>query len=121
MELDAGAAIYALGYSGIFKIATPTDATASCPAMLLSEEDSQYQRGVEETLNSMIADQASANAATYIDVYGPSAGKTACDLPVLRWIEPIVPVNAAAPLHPNIMGMLGITDLIVAQATATSP
>jgi lysophospholipase L1-like esterase len=120
-QRSPAANVYVLGYSGIFRIATPTDATASCPAMLVSEEDAQYLRGIEEALNAMIATQAGANAATYIDVYGPSAGKTACDLPVLRWIEPIVPVNAAAPLHPNIVGMMGVADLIVRQATGTSP
>lgn len=115
-ERSPAATIYVLGYSAIFKIATPTDSTASCPAMLVGEEDAQYLRGVQEALNAMIATQAGANGATYIDVYGPSAGKTACDLPVLRWLEPIVPVNAAAPIHPNIVGMLGVADLIVAQA-----
>lgn len=35
---------------------------------------------------------------------------------LLRWIEPIVPVNAAAPLHPNINGMIGVTGLVEAAA-----
>ena len=83
-DRSPAARILVLGYSGIFKIATATDTSASCPAMLVGEGDAQYLRGIEEALNAMIADQAAANAsigATYVDVYGPSAGKTACDLP----------------------------------------
>ncbi len=108
------AVVDVLGYPGIFLIGATADAPASCPAMLVGEEDAKYLRGVEEALNQMIHDQATANGATYVDVYGPSAGKTACDLPVLRWVEPIVPVNAAAPIHPNIIGMSGVAQLIVA-------
>jgi lysophospholipase L1-like esterase len=110
------ARVLVLGYPGIFKIGTTPDAPASCPAMLVGDDDALYLRGVEEALNAMIRTQARTNRATYVDVYGPSAGKTACDLPVLRWVEPIVPVNAAAPIHPNLMGMIGMADLIVAKA-----
>ena len=115
-QRSPAARIFVLGYSGIFKIG-PDGSPASCPAMLVGESDAQYLRGIQVALNAMIAEQAAANAAigaTYVDVYGPSEGKTACDLPVLRWIEPIVPVNAAAPIHPNLVGMLGVADLIVA-------
>ena len=108
------AAIYVLGYSGIFKIGP----TARCEAMGVGEEDAQYLRGVQEALNAMIqsvADEAGlgySDAAEYVDVYGPSAGHTACDLPALRWVEPIVPVNAAAPVHPNLGGMTAIRDIL---------
>jgi lysophospholipase L1-like esterase len=108
------AAVYVLGYPGIFEFGP----TASCPAMLVGEEDAQYLRGIQEALNGMIADVAGANAATYVDVYTPSAGYTACDLPVVRWVEPIVPVNAAAPVHPNLVGMLAMADIV---ETAVSP
>jgi lysophospholipase L1-like esterase len=110
-----GAAIYVLGYSGIFKIGP----TASCEAMLVGEEDAQYLRSIQEALNAMIASVAEepgrgySDATSYVDVYGPSAGHTACDLPAIRWVEPIVPVNAAAPVHPNLGGMTAIRDILV--------
>lgn len=104
------AAIYVLGYSAIFKIG----AEASCPAMGVGEEDAQYLRSIQEALNAMIESVADASGvATYVDVYGPSAGHTACDLPVVRWLEPLVPVNAAAPIHPNLGGMSAIRDILV--------
>ena len=106
------ATVLVLGYPGIFMFGP----TASCPAMLVGEGDALYLRGIQEALNGMIAEQAAANSATYVDVYTTSAGKTACDLPVLRWIEPIVPVNAAAPIHPNINGMAGMAGEVAKAA-----
>ena len=100
--------IYLLGYSSIFRLGP----VASCPAMGVGEEDAQYLRGIQEALNGMIEEAAAIGGATYVDVYGPSAGRSACDLPALRWLEPIVPVNAAAPIHPNLNGMLGVSDLL---------
>jgi lysophospholipase L1-like esterase len=107
--------IFVLGYPGIFKLGP----TASCQAMLVGEEDAQYLRSVQEALNAMIQEAADApetgyaGVTTYVDVYGPSAGHTACDLPVLRWVEPIVPVNAAAPVHPNLGGMTAIKEILI--------
>jgi len=109
------AAIYVLGYSGIFKIGP----TARCAAMGVGEEDAQYLRSVQEALNAMIqsvaeeAGRSYSAVTSYVDVYGPSAGHTACDLPVIRWVEPIVPVNAAAPVHPNLGGMTAIKDILL--------
>ena len=107
--------VHVLGYSGIFKIG----ATASCEAMGVGEEDAQYLRGIQEALNEMIRSVAQepglphSDATSYVDVYGPSAGHTACDLPAIRWVEPIVPVNAAAPVHPNLGGMTAIKDILL--------
>lgn len=107
--------IHVLGYSGIFAIGE----TASCPAMGVGEEDAQYLRSIQEALNAMIRsvaeapDRSYSAAAGYVDVYGPSAGHTACDLPLVRWVEPFVPVNAAAPVHPNLGGMTAIRDILV--------
>lgn len=109
------AEIHVLGYPGIFAIGP----TASCPAMGVDEGDAQYLRSIQEALNDMIRSVADDPASTYsdvtayVDVYAPSAGHTACDLPAIRWVEPIVPVNAAAPVHPNLGGMTAICDILV--------
>jgi lysophospholipase L1-like esterase len=113
-ERAPAADIVVLGYPGIFSMGEQ----ASCPAMGVGEEDARYLRGVQEALNAMIAEQAAANGATYVDVYGPSEGKTACDLPVLRWVEPLVPLNAAAPIHPNLTGMIEMADVLGEAVTA---
>jgi hypothetical protein len=62
----------------------------------------------------MLAEQAAANGAELIDWYTASIGKDACQPPVVRWVEPVVPVNAAAPIHPNLGGMLGASALLTA-------
>ncbi len=109
------AKVYVLGYSAIFKIGQ----TARCEAMGVGEQDAQYLRSIQEALNAMIASVAGASDRTYsevtsyVDVYAPSAGHTACDLPAIRWVEPIVPVNAAAPVHPNLGGMTAIRDILI--------
>lgn len=111
------AKIYVLGYSAIFKIG----ATARCEAMGVDEADAQYLRGVQEALNSMIESVADdpgreySAITRYVDVYAPSAGHTACDLPAIRWVEPIVPVNAAAPVHPNLGGMTAIKNILLVE------
>ena len=111
------AAVYVLGYPGIFRIG----ATASCEAMFVGEEDARYLRGIHEALNAMIhsvadeGDRTYSDVTRYVDVYGPSEGHTACDLPVIRWVEPVVPVNAAAPVHPNLGGMTAISGILVEQ------
>ena len=45
-----------------------------------------------------------------------SLGKDACKSSGTRWVEPLVPGNAAAPFHPNARGMAGVTPAVVAAA-----
>ena len=54
----------------------------------------------------------------YVDTYGPSEGHDACAAPASRWIEPLIPDAAAAPLHPNAVGEQGMADAIVAAVKA---
>jgi hypothetical protein len=49
----------------------------------------------------MMASEAAANGAELIDWYTASIGHDACKPPVIRWVEPVVPVNAAAPVQPE--------------------
>jgi hypothetical protein len=32
---------------------------------------------------------------------------------VVRWVEPAVPVHAAAPFHPNLGGMQGTAEVLL--------
>lgn len=84
------------------------------PQMPITRQDVPYVRAKQVELNQMLADQAALNGAEVIDWYGASVGRDACQPPVIRWVEPVVPVNAAAPIHPNLGGMLGASDLLVA-------
>jgi len=84
------------------------------PQMPITEGDVPYVRAKQKELNAMLAAQAAANNAELVDWYTASLGHDACQPPVIRWVEPVVPVNAAAPVHPNLGGMMGASDLLVA-------
>jgi hypothetical protein len=73
-----------------------------------------YVPAKQKELNAMPAAQAAASGAGLIDWYTASIGHDACEPPVIRWVEPVVPVNAAAPLHPNLGGMIRASKLLTA-------
>jgi hypothetical protein len=62
---------------------------------------------------------ASTSAADAGDLpaYAASRGHDACQIPLVRWVEPAVPASAAAPIHPNLQGMQAMANLVVAAAT----
>jgi lysophospholipase L1-like esterase len=92
----------------------PDEGPGCWPQMPVTDGDVPYVRAKEKELNAMLAAQAAANGAEVLDWYTASIGHDACKLPVIRWVEPVVPVNAAAPLHPNLGGMLGASQLLTA-------
>ena len=83
--------------------------------MPFAYSDVSYLRAKHVELNAMLAAAAAAHGAAYVDDYSASVGRDACRSSSVRWVEPLVPGNAAAPFHPNARGMAGIAPL-VAQA-----
>jgi lysophospholipase L1-like esterase len=106
------ARILVVNYSAIL----PHSGPGCYPQMPIADGDVPYMRAKQEELNGMLAQQAAANGARVVDVYAASAGHDACQPPGIRWVEPVVPVNAAAPLHPNLLGMQAMSSLVVAAA-----
>jgi lysophospholipase L1-like esterase len=104
------ARVIAVNYAAIL----PDEGPGCWPQMPVTDGDVPYVRAKEKELNAMIAAQAAANGAELLDWYTASIGKDACKPPVIRWVEPVVPVNAAAPVHPNLGGMLGASELLTA-------
>jgi hypothetical protein len=104
------ARVFVVNYAAIL----PDEGPGCWPQMPVTDGDVPYVRAKEKELNAMIAAQAAANGAGLIDWYTASIGHDACKLPVIRWVEPVVPVNAAAPLHPNLGGMIGASELLTA-------
>ena len=90
----------------------PDTGTGCWPQMPITAGDVPYVRAKQKELNAMMATQAAANGAELIDWYTASIGHDACQPPVIRWVEPVVPVNAAAPIHPNLGGMMGASALL---------
>jgi lysophospholipase L1-like esterase len=88
------------------------------PQVPLAFSDVPYVRGIHLALNDMLRAQASAAGARYVDTYGPSNGRDACRGSGTRWVEPLIPGNAAAPFHPNARGMQAFGPMVAAAATA---
>ena len=103
-----------VNYAAIF----PTGGSGCWPQVPIAWADVPYLRGIQTALNSMLAQQAGANGAKIVDAYTASSGRDACKGSGTRWVEPLIPGNAAAPYHPNARGMTGVTSAVVAAATA---
>jgi hypothetical protein len=54
--------------------------------------------------NAMLAEQAAANDAEYVDTYDESVGHDVCTGPRTRWFEGLIPTSPAFPIHPNARG-----------------
>ena len=108
------ARIYVVGYPAI----VPDTGSGCWPSVPLAWNDVPYLRSTHKSLNAMLAQQAAANGATYVDVYTPSIGHDACRSSGTRWVEPLVPGNLAAPFHPNARGMDGMAAVVSAAIQA---
>jgi len=71
-------------------------------------------RAVHKELNATLAQQAAANGGKLIDWYTGSIGHDACKGPLVRWVEPWIPLDPAAPLRPNLTGMRRASALLSA-------
>jgi len=79
--------------------------SGSCyPMVPLSPDDIRYIDELLRRINAMIARQAAANDAEFVDTYADSGGHDVCKLPPTRWFEGLVPTEPAFPLHPNAKG-----------------
>jgi hypothetical protein len=107
-----GARVYVLNYPAIF----PETGNGCWPQMPVSFSDAPYLRATEQHLDAMIATQAAANGATLVNWYNASIGHDACKSSSVRWVEPLIPNQPAAPIHPNLAGMQGAANLLVAAA-----
>jgi lysophospholipase L1-like esterase len=102
--------VLVVNYSAIL----PHSGSGCWPRMPVTPRDVAWLRSKHEELNAMLAQQAAANGAGLVDVYAASVGRDACTGSGTRWVEPYVPGNVAAPLHPNLRGMQAMANLVVA-------
>lgn len=103
------AKVYVTNYPAIF----PETGIGCYPQEPIAFNDVGYLRSKQQQLNSMIATQAAANGANLINWYAASIGHDSCKSSSNRWVEPLVPGSAAAPVHPNRRGMDGVAALLV--------
>ena len=96
----------------------PETGSGCWPQVPLAYADVPYLRAKQKALNAMLQTAAANNGATYVDDYTASIGKDACRSSGTRWVEPLVPGNAAAPFHPNARGMAGVAVSVAASTSA---
>ncbi len=87
-----------------YPAAAPTDGSSCYPLVPLSPDDLAYLDELLRRTNTMLAEQAAAHDAEYVDTYTDSVGHDVCKLPPTRWFEGVVPTMPAYPVHPNALG-----------------
>lgn len=92
----------------------PVDGTACWPLVPITAGDIKYFNGLEQELNQVIAADAAANNATFVDTWSSSIGHDACKPPGVAWVNGIVPTSVAFPLHPNQMGEANMARQVLA-------
>jgi lysophospholipase L1-like esterase len=114
-QRSPSARVYVVDYLDIL----PVTGNGCWPQMPLTFADVPYLRAKEVELNGMLATTAAAHHARLVDAYTASIGRDACQLPTSRWVEPVVPINPAAPVHPNAAGMVGTAAAVAARVVGT--
>jgi hypothetical protein len=107
------AKVFAVGYIPIF----PADARP-CLDLPTWPSDAAWMAAKQVELNAKIRERAVANGVTFVPGVTDAFAHNACSGPANRWLEPLVPLSPAAPLHPNSAGTQGVADRIVAAVRA---
>jgi hypothetical protein len=109
-ERSPSAKVLVVNYAAIL----PESGGGCWPQVPLAYADVPYLRAKQKALNAMLQSAAANNGAIYVDDYTASIGKDACRSSGTRWVEPLVPGNAAAPFHPNARGEAGVAVVVTA-------
>jgi lysophospholipase L1-like esterase len=99
-QRSPNARVAIVGYPDVL----PKNGESCYPMVPLSPDDIRYIDELIVRINAMIAGQAAANDADFVDTYADSGGHDVCKLPPDRWFEGLVPTEPAYPLHPNGKG-----------------
>jgi lysophospholipase L1-like esterase len=97
-----------------YPVILPNSGDGCWPVVPIAFGDVPYLRGVEKTLNAMLATEAAANNARFVDTYTPSIGHDVCQAPGTKWVEGLVPTSPALPFHPNRLGEQGMARQVLA-------
>ncbi|WP_194907430.1 SGNH/GDSL hydrolase family protein [Catenulispora rubra] len=90
-------------------------ASGGCwPSMPVAVGDVPWLHGIEQKLNTMLSTEAAANGALSVNPNGVT-GRDACQWPWTRWVEPVIPAQPAAPVHPNPAGQSAVASMIASR------
>jgi hypothetical protein len=108
------ARVFLVGYPTIL----PAAGRGCWPVVPYTAGDVAYLRTVAQRLNAMLAGQAAAGGATYVDTATSSVGHDVCQLPGTKWVEGIIPTMPAFPVHPNALGERDMAAQVLAALAA---
>ncbi len=101
------ARIVVVGYPDLFPL------SGGCwPAVPITDGDIAYLRGIELQLNAMLAADAKAARATFVDTYTPTIGHDFCQPEKIRDVEGLLPGSWALPFHPNAQGQAAMAAAV---------
>ena len=107
------ARIVLVGYPDLFPL------SGGCwPAVPITSGDITYLRGIELQLNAMLAADAKAARATFVNTYTPTIGHDFCQPEKIRDVEGLLPGSWVLPFHPNARGQAAITAAVLAALRA---
>lgn len=113
-QISPNAQVFVVGYPDILP------QSGNCfSAIPIAVGDVAFLNGLEQSLNAMLASEAQANDATFVDTYTPSIGHDACQAAGTRWIEPAIGANGALIIHPNSLGEAADAQDVEAAMTST--
>ncbi|GLZ32006.1 hydrolase [Lentzea sp. NBRC 105346] len=75
------------------------------PVQPVWARDADYLQGVMNRISAAARDQARLHGGRFVDLAALTVGHDICAAPEDRYLEGLIPVHAAAPLHPNAQGM----------------
>jgi len=90
------------------------------PLVPITGGDIGYLRGIEVQLNTMLAADAKAAGAAFVDTYTPTIGHDFCQPEKVRDVEGIVPGSFTLPFHPNTHGQAAIAAAVLAALRTSS-
>ncbi len=91
----------------------PVNGGSCWPVVPFSSGDIKYFNGLEEQLNSVLASDAAAGGASYVNTFTSSIGHDAC-AGSNAWVNGIIPTSVAFPLHPNQAGETNMANQVLA-------
>src|SRR6185437_1003930 len=84
------------------------------PVVPITNGDVAYLRSTELLLNAMLASDAMAAGATFVDTYTPTIGHDICQSASVKDVEGLVPTSLAYPFHPNARGQAVMAAAVLA-------
>ncbi|MET8654053.1 SGNH/GDSL hydrolase family protein [Nocardia aurea] len=92
----------------------PEEDTGCGTDQLIAVGDIAFVRSTMREFAVMLAAQAAANGATYVDTYPTTIGHDICKPPADRWVEGLIPFQPAVPVHPNAHGERAMAGAVLA-------